>query len=83
MHNEGNLILALTRLMIIKTMMTIGKDREPPPSETFSYEEERYQRRKRKSLSPKGLGHDAMSRTLDKSPFTRHIEGAMLPQRFQ
>ena len=30
MHNEGNLILALTRLMIIKMMMTIGKDREPP-----------------------------------------------------
>ena len=29
MHNEGNLILALTRLMTMKTMTTIGKDREP------------------------------------------------------
>ena len=36
-----------------------------PSSETFSYEEERYQRRKRRSPSPRGLGHDAMSRALD------------------
>ena len=57
-----------------------------PPSETFSYEEGHYRRRKRKSLSPRGLGNDAMSRALDqlsKSPFTRHIEGATLPRRFQ
>ena len=57
-----------------------------PPSETFSHEEKCYQRRKRRSLSPRGLGHDAMSRALDqlsKSPFTRRIEGATLPQRFQ
>ena len=53
------------------------------PSETFSHEEEHYQRRKHKGPSPKGLGHDAMSRALDqlsKSPFTRHIEGATLPR---
>ena len=30
MHNEGNLILALTRLTMMKTMMTISKDREHP-----------------------------------------------------
>ena len=30
MHSERNLILALTRLTVMKTMMTIGKDREPP-----------------------------------------------------
>ena len=30
MHSEGNLNLALTRLTVMKTMMTIGKDREPP-----------------------------------------------------
>ena len=86
MHNEGNLILALTRLTMMKTMMTISKDREPPPSETFSYEEERYQRRKRRSPSPRGLGHDAMSRVLDqlsRSPFTHRIEGTALPRRFQ
>ena len=56
------------------------------PSETFSYEEERYQRRKRRSLSLRGFGHDAISRALDqlfKSPFTRCIEGAELPWRFQ
>ena len=56
------------------------------PSEAFSHEEEYYQRRKHKSPSPKGLGHDAMSKALDqlsKSPFTRRIEGATLPQRFQ
>ena len=57
-----------------------------PPSETFSHEEERHQRCKRKSPSPRGLGHDAMSRALDQlsgSPFTCLIEGAALPRRFQ
>ena len=29
MHNEGNLILALTCPLMMKAMMTIGKDREP------------------------------------------------------
>ena len=46
-----------------------------PPSETFSYKEEHYQRRKRKNPSPRGLGNNAMSRALDqlsKSPFTHH-----------
>ena len=32
-----------------------------PPSETFSHEEEHYQRRKRRSPSPRGLGHNAMT----------------------
>ena len=57
-----------------------------PPSETFSHEEEHYWRCKRKNPSPRGLGNDAMSRALDqlsKSPFTCHIEGAILPRRFQ
>ena len=57
-----------------------------PPSETFSHEEECHQRRKRRSPSPKGTGHDAMSRALDqfsRSPFTRRIEGAAFPRRFQ
>ena len=54
-----------------------------PLSETFSHEEERHQRRKRRSPSPRGLGKNAMSRALDqlsKSPFTRCIEGAVLPR---
>ena len=57
-----------------------------PPSKAFSYEEEYYQRCKRKSPSPRGLGHNAMCRALDqlsKSPFTRRIERATLPRRFQ
>ena len=29
MHNEGNLVLALTCPPMMKAMMTIGKDREP------------------------------------------------------
>ena len=47
-----------------------------PPSETFSHEEERYQRRRRANPTPRGLGGDAMSRALDqlsRSPFTRRI----------
>ena len=57
-----------------------------PPSETLSHEEEHYRRRRHRSPSPRGLGNDAMSRALDqlsKSPFTHHIEGAILPRRFQ
>ena len=57
-----------------------------PPSETFSHEKEHYQRRRCRSPSPWGLGHDAMSRALDqlsKSPFTCRIEGATLLRRFQ
>ena len=53
-----------------------------PPSETFSHVEEYYQRRECKSPSPRGLGHDAMSRELDllsRSPFTRYIKGVALP----
>ena len=57
-----------------------------PPSETFSHEEERHQRCKRRSPSLRGLGHGAMNRALDqlsRSPFTSRIEGAILPRRFQ
>ena len=56
------------------------------PSETFSHEEERHQKRKRRSPSPRGMGHDTMSRALDqlsRLPFTRRIKGAVLPWRFQ
>ncbi|XP_065628101.1 uncharacterized protein LOC136066944 [Quercus suber] len=57
-----------------------------PLSETFSHEDERYQRRRRGSPTPRGLGSDVMSRALDqlsRSPFTRRIEEAVLPRRFQ
>ena len=57
-----------------------------PQRKTFSHEEGHYRRPKRKSPSPRGLGNNAMSRALDqlsKSPFTRHIERATLPRRFQ
>ena len=57
-----------------------------PPSETFSHEEEHCRRRRHRSPSPRGLGNDTMSKALDqlsKSPFTHHIERAILPRRFQ
>ena len=57
-----------------------------PPSETFSDDEEYSSyRRKSKSTSHKGLGNKAMNEALSqvaKSPFTRRIEGASLPRRF-
>ena len=56
-----------------------------PPSKTFSYDEEHHHKRKYKSQPHKGLRNDAMSKALNqisKSPFTRKIEGAKLPQRF-
>ena len=56
-----------------------------PPSESFSYDEERLHRRKRKSPSRKGVGTDIMKKELSqisKSPFTRGIEKAKIPKRF-
>ena len=56
-----------------------------PPSETFSYEEERPRKRGHKSPSYQGLANNAMSKALDRisqSPFTRRIERVELPQRF-
>ena len=56
-----------------------------PPSESFSYDEEHHHKRRYKSPPRRGLGNDTISKTLNqisKSPFTRKIEGAILPQRF-
>ena len=56
-----------------------------PPSESFSCEEERFHRRKRRSPSRKGVGTDVMKKALSqisKSPFTRGIEKAKLPRWF-
>ena len=56
-----------------------------PPSESFSYDEEYHHRRRYKSLPRKSLGNDAMNKALSqisKSPFTRNIEDASLPQQF-
>ena len=61
-----------------------------PPTESFSYDEERLHRRKCRSPSRKGVGTDVMKKTLSqiskspfsKSPFARGIEKAKLPRRF-
>ena len=56
-----------------------------PPSETFSSDEEYHHKRKKKSPAYKGLRDNAMNDALSqvvRSPFTRSIEGASLPQRF-
>ena len=56
-----------------------------PPSETFSSDEEYRHKRKNKSPTHKGLGNNAMSKTLNqvaRSPFTRSIDGASLPWQF-
>ena len=56
-----------------------------PSSESFSCNEERHHQRKYKIPPCKGVGNDVMSKVLNqisKSPFTRKIEGAKLPQRF-
>ena len=56
------------------------------PSEAFSSDKEYSSyRHKSKSTSHKGLGNKAMNEALSqvaKSPFTRRIEGASLPRRF-
>ena len=56
-----------------------------PPSETFSYEEERGHWHKHRSSPNRGLANSAMNKALSqvsKSPFTRSIEDAALPRRF-
>ena len=56
-----------------------------PLNESFSYDEERHYQRIYKSPPRKGAGNDIMSKALNqisKSPFTRKIERAKLPQKF-
>ena len=55
------------------------------PSESSSYEKEHHHKRRYKSPTHRGLGNDAMRKVLNqisKSPFTRKIEGAILPRQF-
>ena len=56
-----------------------------PPSETFSCDKEYRKRCKNKSPTHKSIRNNAINEALSqvaKSPFTRSIEGASLPQRF-
>ena len=66
--------------------VTYRQRSKTPPSEAFFGDEEYSSyRRKSKSTSHKGLGNKAMNEALsqvNKSPFTRRIEGASLPRRF-
>ena len=65
---------------------TYRQQSRTPPSETFFGDEEYSNyRHKRKGTSHKGLGNKTMNEALSqvaKSPFTRRIEGASLPRRF-
>ena len=54
-----------------------------PPSESYSYEEERFHKRRRKSPSGRGVRTNVMKKALSqisKSPFIRGIEKAKLPR---
>ena len=56
-----------------------------PPSESFSYDKDYHHKHRNRSSSSRGLGNDAISRTLNqisKSPFICRIEGGRLPRRF-
>ena len=56
-----------------------------PPSDTFSYEEERRHRHRRRGSPSRGLGNEATNKALSqisKSPFTRSIDDAIHPRRF-
>ena len=65
---------------------TYRRRSKTPPNETFSGNEENSgHRRKNESPTHKGLGNKAMNEALNKVaklPFTRRIEGASLPRRF-
>ena len=65
--------------------MPVIDEGRTPPSESFSYDEEHHHKCRYKSLPRKGLGNCAISKALNqvsRSPFTRRIEGARLPQQF-
>lgn len=56
-----------------------------PISKTFSYEDEHPRKKQPQGPPHGGVGNNAMSKALNqisRSPFTRRIEGAKLPQRF-
>ena len=56
-----------------------------PPNDSFSCDQDRHYRQRKKSLSRQDLVNDAMGRALNqisKSPFARKIEGGKLPRRF-
>ena len=56
-----------------------------PPSESFSYEEDYHHQRRNRNSSSKGLGNDAMSKSLNqisRSPFMCKIEEGRLLQWF-
>ena len=56
-----------------------------PPSEPFSYDEDRHYERRSKSSPHKGLGYDAISKAFNqifKSSFTCRIEKGKLPRHF-
>ena len=56
-----------------------------PPNDSFSCDQDRHYRQRKKSLSRQDLVNDAMGRALNqisKSPFARKIEGRKLPRRF-
>ena len=64
---------------------TYRRRSKTPPSKTFYCDEEYCHRRKNKSPPHKGLGNNAMNEALSqvaRSPLTRSIEGASLPQQF-
>ena len=61
------------------------KHSETPPSESYSCEEERSHKRRRRSPSGRGVGTNVMKKALSqisKSPFTQGIEKAKLPKHF-
>ena len=86
MHNKGNLVPDLTRHPIMKMTTTIDKDRELPQARPSPTKKNITGGVSTEAHLLGGLGNDAMSKALDqlsKLPFTHHIEGAILPQRFQ
>ena len=72
MHDENEPFPTLTFPLRVKRMRVMGEEdvsyrrrSRTPPSESFSYNEEHYHRRRYKSLPCRGLGNDAMSKALN------------------
>ena len=83
-NGEGELPPILISFLAMRRMVVIDPS-QGSPSESFLCDEDHHYKHRNKSPSCKGLGNDAISKTLNqisRSPFMGRIEGGRLPRWF-
>ena len=83
-NGEGELPPILISFLAMRRMVVIDPS-QGSPSESFLCDEDHHYKHRNKSPSCKGLGNDAIRKTLNqisRSPFMGRIEGGRLPRWF-